>query len=260
MQISIEIISILFLVAFVASTLDAIAGGGGLLTLPAILMTGFDPVHALGTTKLQASVGSIAATATYARRGLLQWKSQWPIVLPAFLGGAIGAMLANQIPKEALQIAVPLLLICVALYFYFSPKLSDEARKAKMSVIVFQLTIIPLIGFYDGIFGPGAGSFFTIAFVGLMGSGVLYAIAHTKLANTASNLGALLVFSLHGVVVLQVAIPMAIGALLGAQVGARIAIRYGSKLIKPLIIVISLVMAFKLLLDPANPIMQYLTQ
>ena len=256
MQVSLEIISVLFLVAFVASTLDTIAGGGGLITLPAILMAGFDPVQALGTSKFQASVGSVTASVAYARRGLIQWRKQRLTVFISFLGGATGAMMANMLSKEILQIAVPILLICVALYFYFSPKLSNENRKAKMPALAFQLSVIPLIAFYDGIFGPGAGSFFTASFTGLMGFAILQAIAHAKLANTASNIGALLVFALHGAVVISVAIPMAAGAVLGAQVGARVAVRYGGKLIKPLIIVVSLIMAGKLLLDPTNPLMQ----
>lgn len=256
MQISTELIMVIFLVGFVASTLDAIAGGGGLITLPAILMVGLDPVHALATNKFQSSIGSTAASVAYARRGLIQWRTDWPIMIMAAMGGGFGAMLASITPKETMQATVPILLIGVAAYFFLSPKFNDDMRKAKISTLLFNLCIVPLIGLYDGIFGPGTGSFFTAAFVGLLGSGILYAIAHSKLANTASNLGALLIFASKGLIVFPIAIPMAIGAIFGAQIGTRLAVRYGGRLIKPLIIVVSLIMALKLLLDPSNPLMQ----
>ena len=117
-------------------------------------------------------------------------------------------------------------------------------------------TTVPLVGFYDGVLGPGAGSFYMIAFVTLAGYGVLKATAHTKLANAASNLGSLSLFVLKGVVIWPVGLAMALGAFIGAQVGSRLAMRFGPRLIRPLLVVISCAMAVKLLADPANPIRQ----
>ncbi|RUS66660.1 hypothetical protein CUZ56_01940 [Saezia sanguinis] len=253
----IETIVILFFVAFGAGFLDAIAGGGGLITLPALLMAGVNPLAALATNKFQSSAATISATIAYARRGLIEFKTGWPIFCMSFLGSAIGAVLASVIPQSALQVLVPILLIIVAIYFYLSPKLSNESTRAKLSYFTFCLTMAPVLGFYDGIFGPGAGSFFMIAFVSLLGFGILRAIAYTKLGNAASNVGALLVFGVQGAIVWPVALTMAVGAFIGAQLGARFAVRFGAKVIKPLIIVVCLIMAVKLLLDPSNPITHF---
>lgn len=251
-----ETIALLFFVAFAAGALDAIASGGGLITLPALLMAGMDPLAALATNKFQSSAATISATIAYARRGLIDWKTGWPIALMAFAGSVVGAILASLMPKDAMQVLVPVLLILVAIYFYFSPKLSNDAQKAKLSFIVFCVTTVPVIGFYDGIFGPGAGSFFMIAFVSLMGYGILHAISYTKLANASSNVAALLVFGLQGAIIWPVALAMAVSAFLGAQLGARFAVKFGARIIKPLIIITCLVMAIKLLTDPDNPIRQ----
>lgn len=253
----IETIVILFFVAFGAGFLDAIAGGGGLITLPALLMAGVNPLAALATNKFQSSAATISATIAYARRGLIEFKTGWPIFCMSFLGSAIGAVLASVIPQSALQVLVPILLIIVAIYFYLSPKLTNESTRAKLSYFTFCLIMAPVLGFYDGIFGPGAGSFFMIAFVSLLGFGILRAIAYTKLGNAASNVGALLVFGVQGAIVWPVALTMAVGAFIGAQLGARFAVRFGAKVIKPLIIVVCLIMAVKLLLDPSNPITHF---
>ncbi len=125
-----------------------------------------------------------------------------------------------------------------------------------MSFFLFGLTVAPLLGFYDGVFGPGVGSFFLIAFIVLLGCKLLNAMSYTKLANVACNLGSLSVFLLHGSIIFPIVATMAVGAFVGANLGARFAVRFGSKLIKPLLIVISISMAVKLLIDERNPLYQ----
>ena len=132
--------------------------------------------------------------------------------------------------------------------------MSNEDATARISPNWFALTWAPAVGFYDGVFGPGAGAFYMIGFVTLLGLGVVRGTAHTKLANAASNLGSLVLFALGGHVVWALGLTMALGAILGAQIGSRLAIRLGARLIRPLLVTIACVMALRLLSDPANPL------
>lgn len=255
-----EIILILMLVAMVAGFIDAIAGGGGLITLPALLLSGLSPVQALATNKLQSSAGSFSATMAFFRQGLINWRHSKLVFFAALTGGMIGALLATRLPATFLQIVVPILLLCVATYFVLSPNLDGKEKRAKISRTLFLLTFVPLIGFYDGIFGPGTGSFFMVAFVLMLGSTLVDAIAETKLANFASNIGSLLIFAFSGEMQILVGLLMAVGAFVGAQLGARFAVKYGGRVIRPLLIVMSVAMAIKLLLEPTNPLSQWVLQ
>lgn len=252
----VELILILAAVALLAGFFDAIAGGGGLITLPALLLAGLDPVAALATNKLQSSAATVSATITYARKGLINWRLGFPIAAMALLGGSLGALSVSFLPKQILEAIVPILLIAVAIYFTVAPKLTNEGRNPKISWFLFSLLIAPTVGFYDGIFGPGAGSFYMVALVLLLGQGILHAISYTKLANAASNVGALIIFALQGAIIFPIALSMAIGAFVGAYLGARCAVKFGSRLIKPLLITICCLMAIKLLSNPENPLRQ----
>jgi len=243
--------------AFGAGLVDAIAGGGGLITLPALLIAGMAPVTALGTNKLQSLFGSLSATLAYTRAGYVDLKKQWLEALLAGLGGVAGALVATGLPASVLQTFLPALLVLVALYFAFKPNLDDSDRARRMGLLVFTCTVAPLIGFYDGAFGPGTGSFFMLAFVSLAGFGVLKATAHTKLLNFSSNIGGFAAFCLVGAINWKIGLAMGIAQFAGAQIGARLAIKTGSVLIKPLLVAICLVLAVKLLSDPANPLRQF---
>lgn len=249
-----ELLAVLFAVATVASMLDAIAGGGGLLTLPALLLSGLPPVQALATSKLQSSFGSLSSTFAFARRGMIDWKIGLPVAIGAAVAGLCGALCASLLSPQVLRAVVPVLLIVIALYFGLSRALKTEDVAPRMALIPFACFVAPLIGFYDGIFGPGAGAFYMVAIVTLLGYGVLKATAHTKLANAASNLGSLFLFILKGAVIWPIGLTMALGAFIGAQIGSRLAIRFGPKIIRPLLVTISCAMAVKLLADPTNPL------
>lgn len=254
--LSLELLALLFGVALVAGTFDAIAGGGGLVTLPALLLAGLDPATALGTNKLQSSFGSTTATRAFAKRGLIDWKTAWPIALTAGLASLVGALCASLLSPRVLSTLVPILLIVIAIYFGLSKVLKSEDAAPRLALPLFAGFVAPIVGFYDGIFGPGAGAFYMVAIVSLLGYGVLKATAHTKLANAASNVGALVLFVAKGAVIWPVGLVMAAGAFLGAQLGSRLAVRFGARLIRPLLVVISCAMAVKLLSDPANPLRQ----
>ncbi len=176
----------------------------------------------------------------------------------SFIGGALGALSITYVPKSLLQACVPPLLILIAAYFAFSPSPNEQARKAKMSTSLFCVAVTPFIGFYDGVFGPGVGSFFMLACVILLGQHLIQAVCTSKLLNAACNLGALSVFSLSGAIIWSLALAMALAAFLGAQLGARCAVRFGTRLIRPLLVSVCILMALKLLLDTSNPLGEWL--
>lgn len=248
-EIGPDILLLLALAAFVAGFIDSIAGGGGLITVPALLLAGLPPVDALGTNKLQSVFGAGSATWSYARAGLVDLKTQLPSAAMSFLGSIAGAALATILPGDWLNVVLPAMLVIIALYFAFKPDMSDVDSTRRLSPFLFGMTIVPLIGFYDGIFGPGTGSFFMIAFVALAGFGVLKATAHTKLLNFASNAGSLLLFCAAGVVVWKVGLIMGAAQFLGARLGAKLAMKSGARLIKPLLVLTCVGLAIKLLID-----------
>jgi uncharacterized membrane protein YfcA len=257
-EITLYILLLLFMAAFIAGFIDAIAGGGGLITVPAMLIAGLPPIDTLATNKLQSLFGSASATIAYARGGHVDLKSQLPMALMSALGSAVGAALTTFVPGDVLRAVLPALLIVIALYFLLKPNLGDADKTRRMTPFLFGVTLVPLIGFYDGIFGPGTGSFFMLAFVTLLGYGMLKATAHTKMLNFASNVGAFAVFLISGVIHWKIGLVMGVGQFLGAQTGSRLAMRTGATLIRPLLVAACFALAIKLLSDPANPLRLWL--
>jgi uncharacterized membrane protein YfcA len=248
-----ELVAILGAVALLAGLIDAIAGGGGLLTVPALMVAGFDPVQAIATNKLQGTFGTASATFAFARARLIEWRSIWPLALIAAAGSVVGALGVQFLSRPVLEAVVPVLLVSVALYFALSRKVQDRDAKARMPRAAFALLVPPVVGLYDGIFGPGAGSFYMLAFVTLLGFGVVRATAHTKLLNFSSNAASLGLYIALGAVVWPVGLVMAGASLVGAQIGSKLALRLGSRLIRPLLVMVCCALAVRLLLDPANP-------
>lgn len=251
-----EAIIMLAFAAFAAGFVDSIAGGGGLITVPALLLAGFAPVEALGTNKLQGLFGSGSATLAYAAKGHVHLRYQLPSALMAIAGGVVGALAATVVPAAILSAALPIVLVAIALYFAIKPNMGDIDSARRLSHFLFGALIVPAIGFYDGIFGPGAGSFYMLAFVSLAGYGILKATAHTKLLNFSSNVGGFIVFASVGVVAWKIGLLMGAAQFLGARLGAHMAIKNGARLIKPLLVIVCVALAIKLLADPANPLRQ----
>ncbi len=253
-EITLQILLLLCLAGLLAGFIDAIAGGGGMITIPAMLLAGIPPLQVLGTNKLQSLFGSGAASWTYARHGHVDLRGQWPMVLMAALGAALGALLATVVPGGVLKAVLPFLLVAIALYFGFKPSIGDVDQHRVMGTRMFTLTFVPALGFYDGVFGPGTGSFLMLGFVALAGYGILKATAHTKFLNFGSNVGAFVVFLAHGAVLWKVGLAMGLGQFIGAQLGSRFAMKQGARVIKPLLVTVSLVLAIRLLLDPQHPV------
>lgn len=247
-EVTIGVLVILFVVAMCAGFFDAISGGGGLLTVPALLMVGVPPLIALGTNKFQGVFGTASAAMTFAAKGHLDLRALWPVAVVCFLASAVGALIASYIPQDALAFALPAILILVALYFAFAPNLSTGPRKPMISGAMMAGFALPMIGLYDGVFGPGAGSFYMLILLGLGGLELVQATARTKLFNLSSNLGGLIGFALIGAVAWKIGLTMAAGQIIGSNLGARMAISKGAALIRPLLVTICIATALKLLL------------
>lgn len=239
---------VLAAVGALAGFVDAVAGGGGLIALPALLSVGLPPVAALATNKVQSVVGTFAAAFTYWRGGYVGLLALAPGIVATFIGSYLGALTIKAIDASALEVAVPVAVIAVALYFTFSPSITDVDRTARLKFALFVPLFGFVIGFYDGVFGPGTGSFFMLVFVALFGLSAVRASAHTKVLNVTSNLAALALFIPAGDVVWSAGLAMAAGQVMGGYLGARAGIRYGAKIIRPLVIVVSVALAARLLL------------
>ena len=248
MEFSAETILILLAIAaYGAGFIDSIAGGGGLITVPALILAGLPPVTALGTNKLQSLFGSGSATWAYASKGHVDLKSQSGSAILSAAGSALGAYVATLVSSEWLRAFLPVLMIAIALYFLFKPNISDEDRVQRMTPVLFAATVVPAIGFYDGIFGPGTGSFFMLGFVMLAGYGLLKATAHTKLLNFASNIGAFIIFALSGAIDWKIGLVMGVAQFAGARTGAHFAMKNGARIIKPLLVTVCFALAAKLI-------------
>lgn len=235
-------------VGMLAGFVDAIAGGGGLIAVPALLSAGIPPIAAFGTNKVQSVIGTIIAAATYWRKGYVSLRTLAVAVPVTFVGAYAGAYVVKLVDTSFLSYAVPVALIGIALYFTFAPKLSDADSHARLKFAVWVPAMGFCIGFYDGLFGPGTGSFFTMGFVTLFGLGMIRAAGNTKFLNLASNLGALALFIPSGDVVWPVALVMAVGQVAGGYIGAMTGIRFGARLIRPMVIAISIILALRLLI------------
>lgn len=241
--------ALLFATGLVAGFVDAIAGGGGLITLPVMLSLGGDPQSALGTNKLQATFGSASATWHYARAGAVDLSDCGRGVVLTFVGAMVGTLGVRQIGPNTLKVVIPLLLIAVAAYTLRHPQLGETDRAARMSRARFDLTFGLLLGFYDGFFGPGTGTFWTMAFVLALGFNLTRATGYTKAMNFSSNLCSFLLFALAGKVNYGAGITMGVGQLIGARFGSRMVMTRGTKFIRPVFITVVLVLTGKLLYD-----------
>jgi uncharacterized protein len=246
---SIDIAALLFMVALAAGFVDSIAGGGGLIAIPALLWAGLGPVETLATNKAQAVFGSGTAAANFVRQGSVDLRSAAFAILCTFIGAATGAVLVQQVDSSALGRLIPLLLIGFALYFLFSPRVSDLDSRQRLGDGAFAVTIGFGVGFYDGFFGPGTGTFFAMGYVALLGYSLRRATAHSKLLNLTSNLAALLFFLPGGHIDWTIAGVMALGQGLGAWLGSHLVIRHGAALVRPVLVVVSLAISARLLLD-----------
>lgn len=244
-----DVILLLFLAGFSAGFIDAIAGGGGLISVPALLWAGLPPQVALGTNKMQAVWGTLMAVRKYARAGLVHWSEMRLVVLVTFIFASLGTWAVTLVSNEVLKKIVPWMLLGIAVYVLVSPGLGRTTAKARLGLAAFACLAGAVLGFYDGFFGPGVGTFWTLACISLLGLELTRATAFTKVVNLTSNMASLIVFVIVGRINYPVAAAMIAGQLIGGRLGASMAIRHGAPFIRIIFIAVVFAMVIKLLWD-----------
>lgn len=246
-------LSFLIAASFTAGLIDAVAGGGGLVSLPA-LFTAFPtaaPADIMGTNKLAAIAGTSTAAVQYVRRVRVYWSATLPAMVTAFLFALIGAQTLTFVSASSLRKALPFILVGLLAYMITKKDLGAvhaprlERNKERWAAIAGGA----ILGFYDGFFGPGTGSFLMLMFVRVFGYDFLHASASTKLVNVATNLAALLLLGAQGHVWFHVGIYLAAANIAGGLLGAQIAVRYGSRLVRRVFIVVVTAFTLKTFYD-----------
>lgn len=213
--------------------------------MPALLLAGAPPVAAIGTNKSQAIFGTSVASATVLRAKVITVEDVKRPFVRSMIGSLCGAIVVQQVNADALDVLVPIVVGLIGGYFLFAPRVGDVESEPRMRPGLYRNTVVPVIGFYDGFFGPGTGSFFALSGVALRGLELVKATATAKTLNLASNLSALAVFVVSGQVLWAATAVMMVGQFVGASVGARTMIAGGSRVIRPLIVVVSAAMLLK---------------
>lgn len=245
-----EIYIFVGIAGFVASFVDAAAGGGGMISLPALMLTGISPLHALGTNKMAAVMGACTSFITFVRSGKMDTnliKKLFPLSL---LGSALGVLAVQQMPSEFLRPLIIVLLIAVVLYSILKKDWDRDSKPQKLTgrMLILSMVAALAMGFYDGFFGPGTGSLLLFIFL-MLGFDFISATANTKALNFASNLSATIFFGLSGMIDFQMGIFMGVIMIFGAYCGARFAITKGVTYVRPLFIVVTTALIGKQLLD-----------
>jgi uncharacterized membrane protein YfcA len=225
---------LLFLTGLIAGLVDAIAGGGGLISVPVLLNLGLPAPLALGTNKLQASFGSVMAAFTFVRRGVVNLRECRAGILSTMLGALAGAAVVQWLDADLLGRLIPWLLGAILLYMIFRPQVGTQDHPPRLRWGWFYLSFGLGLGFYDGFFGPGVGSFWTIAFVVIQGCNFTRATGLTKVMNATSNVAALALFGLFGSLHLGAGLTMGAGQLIGARLGAGLVVKKGARFVRPI--------------------------
>lgn len=253
MEITLGVILFLILASTLAGLVDSVAGGGGLIQLPALLVAlpKTPPAELLGTNKLPSFLGTASATASYLRKLRPDFRIAFAMAIPAFIGSASGATVATLIPKDAFRPIILIALVAVFIYTLLKKELGLHDKKGDRSAKTYAIAIGFgfTIGFYDGIFGPGTGSFLMLTLVALLGFAFLEASVTAKIVNLATNLGAILIFGASGKIMWTLGLSMAIGNVIGGIIGARFAIRGGSKFIRKVFLLVTSLLILRLALD-----------
>lgn len=245
-MVSMELVVLLFFVAMLAGAVDAMAGGGGLITIPTLLAVGLPPETAIATNKIGGIAGTCAATLYFMRSGKIDIRRSIKIVATVAIGAIIGGWTLTNSDSKLLLRVVPVLLVLFSIYFVMSPKVGASDSRERMTPTTYAATLGPIIGFYDGYFGPGTGSLFAFSLVALLGFNLIKATAHAKLLNLSSNLASALFFGVTGSIAWAYAAPMLIGQLIGSTIGARMAVAYGHRLIRVVLSTVAIAISVKL--------------
>jgi len=244
-----EMLTFLFFIAIAAGFVDTIAGGGGLIALPALLIVNVPPLQALATNKLQGTFGTLTSSAIMLSKKIVTWQGLRFAFLTSLIGSVLGTIIVHFVNTDLLMLLIPIVLISIALYFGLTKQVGLTEKPPKVSQKKYELIIVPIIGFYDGFFGPGTGSLFTFANVALMGRTMIKATANAKCLNFASNIASLVIFIVSGHISWIIGGVMIVGQVIGARLGSHIVLNHGQQWIRPLIVLICILMCIKLIVE-----------
>jgi uncharacterized protein len=242
---------LLCIAGFFAALIDSIAGGGGLISLPAFLLAGIPPHFALGTNKFAATSASFTSSLKFTKSGKVKFELLKYLIPFTLIGAVLGVKSVLKIDQKYLYIMVLVLVLAVGIYSFFSKSigLEDKYTGLKKKGIFLGILLTFSLGFYDGFFGPGTGSFLIFGLIGIFGFDFVKASGNARVLNFISNITALVVFALNGQVDYYYGVPVAIFMILGARIGTNLALKNGSKLIKPIFVTMSLAVACKMLFN-----------
>ncbi len=244
------VMAIMAVMGFVAAFIDSVVGGGGLISVPTLMWAGLPMLNVLGTNKIASCMGACAGFLTYLRSGTIDKKIMRVMFPLSFVGSIAGVFVVREIPPDFLRPLVVVMLIVIAVYSVAKKNWGADKKSVRVSHKNYLLGVILIfaLGFYDGFFGPGTGSFMLFLYL-MMGYGFLGAAANARAANFASNIAAVLVFSCLGLVNFSYALPMGFGMILGASCGAKMAISKGAAYVRPLFIGMTVILIGKQILE-----------
>lgn len=248
MEVTLQMLLIVCPLVFLAGLVDSIAGGGGLIALPAYLLTGLPPHTAIATNKLSSAIGTTVSTARLIRH--LDLPLAAVSVICALIGSALGSRLSLLASEQLIEYLLVPILIMVAYYVMRKKNLgsdSEESPLPRCNMYLLSAISSLLIGCYDGFYGPGTGTFLLLIFTGLLKLNVLTASANMKAVNLASNIGSLTVFLLNGKVLFALGIPAALFSLAGHYVASGLVVKNGAKIVRPIILVVLGILFVKIL-------------
>ena len=253
MTLTADLFFIVCPLVFLAGFLDSIAGGGGMISLPAYYLAGLPPALAAGTNKLSAMMAAATATFNYARAGKIVLRVGVPAVLGALICSALGALTLNALPETTVRIIVLCCIPVAAVFAMRKPKQRDVKQRSPKAMFVISFLIGGVVGFYDGLVGPGTGTFLILLFIGVFQIKDVEASGTARLVNLASNVAALASLIATGNVLFLLGIPAGVFGMLGAYFGSKLTIQKGAKLIRVMMLVVLSLLLLKILYDILFP-------
>lgn len=246
-----DIYKLIFLciAGFLAAFVDSIAGGGGIISVPSYMIVGLPTHIALGTNKFAATMGSLTSSINFIRSGNCNFKLLKIVAPFTLIGSILGVKTVLLIDESFLQPLVLILILAIGIYTFFSKSLGEEDNFKGLTNKNLCLSILLgfSLGFYDGFFGPGTGTFLVFGFINILGLNFLKASANARVLNFVSNISALVTFAISGNINYLIGIPVCIFMILGAKIGTKLAISKGNKIIKPIFITMAMAVAVKML-------------
>ena|SRR3990167_470162 len=239
-------IFLFIVIAASAGLIDTLAGGGSLISVPALLAMGLPPVLALGTSKFQSCIGELNATIHFICSKKINFKKLLPGLFFAALGAVAGTCLIQMINNKEAEKIIPWLLVLIVVYTYISPYFLEEKSNQKISTLLFFIIFGLCIGFYNGFLGPGTGALWVFVFMFFMGFNLVSASMHAKPLNMTGSFFSLVVFMIGHHVIYAIGMIMAIGQLIGSRIGAHLVLEKGIKLVRPLYLLIVTMMTLLL--------------